>query len=102
MDCGNFIKKSFIMMKEILIILIALFSLYSCGAVVNREAQCPPPKIIEVPIIQKCEIPNIPEPQLHDLKNFHRYDEKLQKLIENYGIILEDNKRLREIIKICK
>lgn len=78
-----------------------MFILNSCANTVNSNVKDCDVKHIEVPVMVKCKIPHVPESSLYDLSKYKEPDIKLQKLIENYYIILKENKMLRSAINLC-
>lgn len=80
---------------------ILTFLLNSCANAVNGNVKDCDVKQIEVPVMIKCKIPHVPQSSLYDLSKYKEPDVKLQKLIENYYIILEENKILRNAINLC-
>lgn len=78
-------------------LLISLL-LASCSSL-TKSCKCDP--IIEkVPV--KCTIPDVPKSNLEKISGNDSYEEKLRKLIVNYGLLKEENYLLRQAIEVCK
>ncbi len=73
----------------------------SCGQAV-RECPACKPQVIEKPIVTKCEVPEVPPAELEKIQEKDTYEERLRKLIKNYGLLKEENTLLRRAIEICK
>lgn len=83
-------------------ILFLPFILTACASV--KPVECPPcqPKVIEKPIIMKCEPPEVPRYELEAFHSDDSYEARLKKLIKNYGIFKEENTLLRKALEVCK
>ncbi|MEM4958901.1 MAG: hypothetical protein QXX12_03385 [Nanopusillaceae archaeon] len=78
-----------------------IFLLNSCASSVNSNIKDCNIKHGEVPVMVKCKIPHVPKSSLYDLSKYQEPDVKLQKLIENYYMLLKENKMLRSAIDLC-
>ncbi|MEM5854038.1 MAG: hypothetical protein QW228_06755 [Candidatus Aenigmatarchaeota archaeon] len=89
-------------MKLILVFLLAVIT--TACASTKPLTECPPcqPKIIEKPVVLKCEPPEVPQAELETIKREDPYEERLRKLIKNYGILKEENLLLRKALEVCK
>lgn len=89
-------------MRLILVFLSAIM-ITACAST-KPITECPPcqPKIIEKPVVLKCEPPEVPQAKLEEIKQEDSYEEKLRKLITNYGILKEENYLLRKALEVCK
>lgn len=88
-------------MKKLIVLNIIILT--GCGQAI-KQAECPAckPQVIEVPVVQECEVPNVPQANLEEVKKEDSYEEKLRKLIHNYGKLKEENYLLRKAMEVCK
>ncbi|MEM3426696.1 hypothetical protein [Hydrogenobacter thermophilus] len=84
------------MRKPFMVTLLPLFFLFSCAKHVEAV------KTIEVPVITKCEVPEVPQAELEKITKGDSYEERLRKLISNYGKLKEENFLLRQAIEVCR
>jgi len=89
-------------MRFILVSVLAITIITACAS--TKPIECPPcqPKIIEKPVVLKCEPPEVLQAKLEEIKQEDSYEEKLRKLIKNYGILKEENLLLRKALEVCK
>ncbi|MEM4958366.1 MAG: hypothetical protein QXX12_00650 [Nanopusillaceae archaeon] len=89
-------------MRLILVFLSAIM-ITACAST-KPITECPPcqPKVIEKPVVVKCEPPEVPKAELEQIKQEDSYEERLRKLIRNYGILKEENLLLRKALEVCK
>lgn len=80
-----------------LVVLILSISLTSCAVKTGSECK---PIVEKVPV--KCSVPDIPPYELEKIQESDTYEERLRKLISNYGKLREENRILREAIEVCK
>uniref|UniRef100_A0A7C4AJW2 Lipoprotein n=1 Tax=Thermodesulfovibrio aggregans TaxID=86166 RepID=A0A7C4AJW2_9BACT len=57
---------------------------------------------IETQIPIRCEVPPVEHFQYEEIKKQDSYEEKLRKLIHNWGKCKEENEKLRQAIEVCK
>jgi len=62
----------------------------------------PQTKYIEKPVIMKCQIPEIPEPDLDPVPEDASYPEKLKVILNNCLKINKHRELLKEAIKLCQ
>ncbi|MEM0333205.1 MAG: hypothetical protein QXX30_01940 [Candidatus Aenigmatarchaeota archaeon] len=89
-------------MKLIAVLLLTIM-IAACAST-KPVTECPPcqPKVIEKPVVLKCEPPKVLRAELEQIKQEDSYEEKLRKLIKNYGILKEENYLLRKALGVCK
>lgn len=90
------------MRKTLMVLLLAFPFLFSCATAVKQECPVCQPKIVEKPVIVRCEIPEVPPANLEKITEQDPYDERLRKLIKNYGLLKEQNYLLRKATEVCR
>lgn len=81
-------------------ILIALSLLSGCSTL-SRSKEIKP-SIKEIPVPQKCILPEIPRPDLEKIEISDTPEKKLEKLIQNYGRLKYEVEVLRQVMKLCQ
>lgn len=89
-------------MRYLLTILLTLSSLmlYSCASM-TANTPCVP-QTVTVKEYIRCEVPDVPKSELETINPNDTYEEKLRKLISNYGKLKEENILLRKAIDVCR
>jgi|DewCreStandDraft_5_1066085.scaffolds.fasta_scaffold17669_5 hypothetical protein len=80
-------------MRKLLIVVSACIS--ACAPTVKE-------RLVEVPVPVKCEVPNVPPAELEKITKEDSYEERLRKLIHNYGKLKEENILLRKALEVCR
>lgn len=60
------------------------------------------PKMIEKPLIMKCEVPEVPKAELEPVPENGTYPEKLKTILNNYFKLEKENALLRSALEVCK
>ncbi len=79
----------------VLVLIVALFTLSSCSTKPNIV-------YVEKPVLQKCQIPDIPKAELETPTSDMDYAKKLEVILNNCFKIKKENELLREAIELCK
>ncbi|QID32288.1 hypothetical protein [Pampinifervens florentissimum] len=89
-------------MKAVAVFMLVLpVMLVSCATTTTECPVCQT-KIVEKPVVLKCEPPEVPRAELEIIKQEDSYEERLRKLIKNYGLLKEENILLRRAMEVCK
>lgn len=83
--------------SRLFLLVVPLFVTTSCAMKTATECK---PIIEKVPV--KCTAPDVPIYKLENIGESDTYEERLRKLISNYGKLKEENKLLRESLKVCQ
>jgi len=72
-------------------IIVAILLLYGCASTQIKE-----------PVFIKCQIPDVPKPELYPLDESKTYPEKLQSILNNYFLLQKEVEMLRKAQEVCK
>ncbi|MEM0326901.1 MAG: hypothetical protein QW733_07735 [Desulfurococcaceae archaeon] len=89
-------------MKAVVVFMFVLPVMLASCATTTTECPVCQTKIVEKPVVLKCEPPEVPKAELEEIKREDTYEEKLRKLIRNYGLLKEENILLRRAMEVCK
>jgi len=89
-------------MKAVVVFMLLLPAMLTSCVATTTECPVCQPRVIEKPVILKCEPPEVPKAKLEEIKQEDIYEERLRKLLKNYGLLKEENILLRRAIEVCK